>query len=72
MVVAVRERAVAGHANDAVIHAVAAWLGIPPSRVAIEHGATTRIKHLAITNLSTADLAQAVERLSSSRSAKSD
>ena len=72
VVVAVRERAVDGHANDAIIHAVAAWLGIPPSRVAVEHGATTRIKRLAITNLSTAHLAQAVERLAPSRSAESD
>lgn len=66
VVVAVRERTVAGHANAAIVRAVAAWLGISQSRVAIEHGATSRIKRLAIANVTTALLAQAVERLESS------
>ena len=48
LVVAVRERAVDGRANAALIAAVAAWLGLAPRCVTIEHGAGGRTKRLAI------------------------
>lgn len=48
LVVAVRERAVDGKANAAVVEAVATWLRIPPSRVAIVGGTSARTKRLTI------------------------
>lgn len=51
LVVAVRERAVDGRANQAVIAAVAAWLGVAASRVTIEYGAGARLKRLAVEGL---------------------
>ena len=48
LVVAIRERAREGKANAAVVAAVATWLGIPPSRVAIVGGTSARTKRLAI------------------------
>jgi uncharacterized protein YggU (UPF0235/DUF167 family) len=48
IVVAVREPATDGKANLAVIRAVAAWLNLPPSRVALDQGAHSRTKRLAI------------------------
>jgi uncharacterized protein YggU (UPF0235/DUF167 family) len=44
LVVYVRERAVDGKANAAVERALAAHLGVPPSRVEIVRGRTARIK----------------------------
>ena len=44
LTVVVRERAVDGRANTAVERALAAHLGLPPSRVAIVRGHTARIK----------------------------
>lgn len=46
VVVAVRERAVDGAANDAIRDAVARWLGIAPSAVRLLHGAAGRRKVL--------------------------
>ncbi len=51
LVVAVRERAVDGRANEAVIAAVAARFGVAPSRVTIERGAGARVKQLAVEGL---------------------
>jgi uncharacterized protein len=48
LVVAVRERATDGRANAAVIAAIAAWLGIAPTYVRIEHGTSGRTKRVAI------------------------
>jgi uncharacterized protein len=48
VVVTVRERAVDGKANDAIVRAVAAWLGIAASRVGVLHGGSGRRKLLAI------------------------
>jgi uncharacterized protein YggU (UPF0235/DUF167 family) len=64
-VVAVRERALAGAANDAVVRAVAEWLGVAPSRVALERGAAARTKRLRIDGVSEAQLAAALEGLPS-------
>jgi uncharacterized protein YggU (UPF0235/DUF167 family) len=46
----VRVRAVAedGQANKAIAAVVAAWLGIPKSRVAVAAGAKSRLKTLAV------------------------
>jgi len=63
VVVAVRERAVDGQANDAIVRAVAVWLDIAPSRVTIEHGAASRIKRLAIADVTAAQLEQAMRSL---------
>jgi uncharacterized protein len=46
--VAVRERALEGAANAAVVRAVAAWLEVATSRVALVRGATSRRKTLAV------------------------
>jgi uncharacterized protein len=48
VVVAVRERAVDGKANEAIVRAVADWLGVAPSGVLLMHGALGRRKLLAI------------------------
>jgi len=63
VVVAVRERAVDGRANDAILRAVAAWLGIAPSRVALVRGAGARRKLLAVDGLDAAALAESIARL---------
>lgn len=61
--VSVRAKAVDGDANAAVIRAIAAWLEVPPSNVTIERGTTSRVKRLAIRNVSEPQLAGAVARL---------
>jgi uncharacterized protein YggU (UPF0235/DUF167 family) len=48
LVVYVRERAVEGAANDAVVRIVAEHLGIPRSRVTIRRGHAARIKTLEL------------------------
>lgn len=48
VIVAVRERAVDGRANAAVIAAIAGWLQVAPSRVTIERGHGARTKRLAV------------------------
>jgi uncharacterized protein YggU (UPF0235/DUF167 family) len=48
LVVYVRERAVEGAANEAVVRIVAEHLGIPPSRVTIRRGHAARIKTLEL------------------------
>jgi uncharacterized protein YggU (UPF0235/DUF167 family) len=63
IVVAVRERAIDGRANAAVIAAVAAWLDIAPSRITLERGASGRSKRLAVAGLDEATLAAALDRL---------
>jgi len=56
VVVAVRERAVDGKANAAIARAVAAWLGIAPSRIELLHGGSGRRKLLAIDGVDDAAL----------------
>jgi len=48
LVVFVRERAVEGAANDAVVRVVAAHFGVSPSRVAIRRGRSSRLKTLEV------------------------
>lgn len=48
LTVYVRERAIEGKANDAVERALAADLGVPPSRVRIVRGHTARIKTVRV------------------------
>ena len=48
LVVFVRERAVEGAANDAVVRVVAEHLGIPRSRITLRRGHTSRLKTLEI------------------------
>lgn len=48
IVVAVRERAVDGQANEAILAAIAAWLNIAPSRVRLTRGAGSRMKVVEI------------------------
>ena len=64
LVVAVRERAVDGKANAAVVAAVATWLRIPPSRVAIVGGTSARTKRLAIDGVEEPAFAAALAGLS--------
>jgi uncharacterized protein YggU (UPF0235/DUF167 family) len=63
IVVAIRERAVDGAANAAVLRAVARWLGVPASRVALERGPGSRTKVLRIDGIGPEHLAQALARL---------
>ena len=63
LVVAVRERALEGRANAAVVDAVAAWLGIASGRVTIERGTHGRTKRLAVDGLDERAYARALERL---------
>ena len=44
----VRERAVEGKANDAVVALLAKHLGVPRSRVELASGATSRLKRFRI------------------------
>ncbi len=44
LIVRVRERAIEGAANEAVIRAIAAHYGVAPSRVTLLRGATSRTK----------------------------
>jgi uncharacterized protein YggU (UPF0235/DUF167 family) len=48
LVAYVRERAVEGAANDAVVRLVAAHFGVAPSRVAIRRGHTSKHKVLEV------------------------
>jgi uncharacterized protein YggU (UPF0235/DUF167 family) len=48
LVVYVRERAVEGAANDAVVRVVAAHFGVSPSRVSIRRGHTSKHKTLEV------------------------
>jgi uncharacterized protein len=45
----VRERAIDGKANEAVVKLLAEHLGVPRSRVELASGATSRIKRFRIT-----------------------
>jgi uncharacterized protein YggU (UPF0235/DUF167 family) len=56
VVVAVRERALEGKANDAIVRAVAAWLDIAASRIRLVHGGSGRRKLLAIEGVDDAAL----------------
>jgi uncharacterized protein YggU (UPF0235/DUF167 family) len=48
LVIYVRERAIEGAANDAVVRLVAAHFGVAPSRVSIRRGHTAKHKTLGI------------------------
>jgi len=50
IVVYVRQRAIEGAANDAVVRLVAAHFGVAPSRVTIRRGHTSKRKTLEIEN----------------------
>ncbi len=63
VVVAVRERAIDGRANEAVIRAVAAWLDLAPSRVTLLRGAGARNKLLACEGIDEAGLTQRIGAL---------
>lgn len=63
VVVAVRERAIDGKANDALVRAVAAWLALPPSRVSVSRGASARRKVLAVDGIDAERLARSIETL---------
>jgi uncharacterized protein len=63
VVVAVRERAIDGRANEAVTRAVAAWLDLAPSRVTLLQGATARRKLLACEGIDAAGVAQRIGAL---------
>lgn len=49
LTVYVRERAVEGKANEAVVKLLAEHLGVPRSRVALASGATSRSKRFRVT-----------------------
>ena len=63
LTVAVRERAVEGRANAAVLATMAGWLGIAAGRITIEHGAGSRIKRLSIDGFDERSLATAIRSL---------
>ena len=64
IVVAVRERAIDGAANAAIVRAVAGWLGVPRGAVTLEAGATARVKRLAVIGITAAEFDAAVAGLS--------
>jgi len=70
LVVAVRQRAVDGAANAAVVAAVAGWLAIAPSRISIERGARGRTKRLAIDGLDEPTFATALANTTVSDAAR--
>ncbi len=43
-----REKAVDGAANKALVHALAKHLGVPKSAIRLTHGQTARIKRLTV------------------------
>src|SRR5262249_47511874 len=45
----VQERAVEGKANEAVVKLLAKHLGVPPSRIELVSGATSRVKRFRVT-----------------------
>jgi uncharacterized protein YggU (UPF0235/DUF167 family) len=45
----VQERAVDGKANEAVVKLLAAHLNVPPSRLELASGATSRVKRFRVT-----------------------
>ena len=47
----VHEPATGGHANAAVIRAIASWLNVAPSRLRLARGATSRVKLVDIGDL---------------------
>jgi hypothetical protein len=63
VVVAVRERAVDGAANAAIVRLVAEWLGVPPSCVRLQHGAAGRRKLLKIDRFEPAALRELIDAL---------
>jgi uncharacterized protein len=63
VVVAVRERAIDGRANEAVLRAVAAWLELAPSRVTLLRGAGARRKVLACDGIDEAGLERRIAGL---------
>jgi uncharacterized protein YggU (UPF0235/DUF167 family) len=48
LIIYVRERAVDGRANEAVVRVLAEHLGVPRSRVSLTSGATSRVKRFRI------------------------
>lgn len=49
----VREPPIGGAANEAVVQAVADWLGVPRSRVSIQTGFSSRSKIVEVTGTAT-------------------
>jgi uncharacterized protein len=63
VMVAVRERALDGAANAAIVRLVAEWLGVPPSRIRLQHGAGGRRKLLKIDRFEPTALRELVDAL---------
>jgi uncharacterized protein (TIGR00251 family) len=61
LVVRIKAQPVDGKANDALVRLVAETLGLPRAAVSLNHGATARMKLIAIDGISRED---AVRRLS--------
>jgi uncharacterized protein YggU (UPF0235/DUF167 family) len=61
LVVAVRQRAIDGAANAAVVAALAAWFDVAPSRISIEGGASGRLKRIAVEGLNESAYARALQ-----------
>ncbi|MBI2322314.1 MAG: DUF167 domain-containing protein [Chloroflexi bacterium] len=70
--IAVRARAVEGQANRAVCAALAGWLGVPPSAVALVRGAASRLKVVQIVGISADELAARLRELAISQRGASD
>ncbi|GEM_PF-3013942 len=66
VVVAVRERALDGAANAAIVRLVAEWLGVPPSCVGLQRGAAGRRKLLKIERVDAAALRERIDALPAS------
>ena len=61
LVVRVKSQPVDGKANEALVRLIATALGLPRAAVSLDHGATARMKLLAVEGISRED---AVRRLS--------
>ncbi|HYZ16529.1 MAG TPA: DUF167 domain-containing protein [Candidatus Acidoferrum sp.] len=63
IVVAVRARALEGQANEAIVHAVAKWLTIAPSRVRLLRGTSGRRKLLLLDGVGDVELRARIDDL---------
>jgi hypothetical protein len=68
LVVRVREPAIEGRANEAVRKALATWIGVPGSRVALMRGARSKRKVFSVEGLSRAELERRILGVEKKRS----
>lgn len=63
LIVAVRERAVDGRANLAILRALAEWLDVPVSQFSLVRGAASRSKQIDVAGIDPARMARKIAEL---------